>query len=142
MKKMISLIAVVVFLGTAGSVLANEGKDMGMMGAGMMKSDMMGKHGMMMKMMERSVVTTSDGGIVIVSANKISKYDKNLNLVKEVEIKMPTMEEMQKTCPMMDKAAMSEGKEKMCPMMGGMGKTADKPADAAAPAEVDHESHH
>ena len=113
MKKSVLAITAVLVLTISGLALAQmeKGKEMmgeqgmGMMGGGM-KGEMMGKggmmgHGMMMKMMERSVVVTSDGGIVIVSANKISKYDKDLNLVKEVELKMPTMEGMQKMCPMM-----------------------------------------
>ena len=113
MKKSVLAITAVLVLTISGLALAEmeKGKEMmgeqgmGMKGGGM-KGEMMGKGGMMgmhgmMKMMEKSVVATSDGGIVIVSANKISKYDKDLNLVKEVELKMPTMEEMQKMCPMM-----------------------------------------
>ena len=123
MKKSVLAITAVLVLTISGLALAEmeKGKEMmgehgmGMKGGGM-KGEMMGKggmmgHGMMMKMMEQSVVATSDGGIVIVSANKISKYDKDLNLVKEVELKMPTMEEMQKMCPMMGKGMMGDMKE-------------------------------
>ena len=33
-----------------------------------------------------NIVATSDGGVVVLVGNKIVKYDKNLNLVKEVTI--------------------------------------------------------
>jgi hypothetical protein len=88
----------------------SEEMKMGMMeekgseGKGMMGGKRMDMHQMMMKkMMEKSVVATSDGGIVIVTANKITKYDKDLNLVKEVETKMDmeSMKEMMGKCPMM-----------------------------------------
>ena len=125
---------------------------MGMMGddKGMMKGDMMGgkemmgMHGMMRKMSEKNVVATSDGGIVVVTGNKLIKYDKDLNLVKEVDLKMDT-EGMQK---------MMEGMKDMPPMMKGMSDgamgAAEKPAEQVPPAaaptpasdEVDHESHH
>ena len=35
----------------------------------------------------RNVVPTPDGGVVIVSGEKIVKYDRNLNIVKEVDLK-------------------------------------------------------
>jgi hypothetical protein len=58
----------------------------GMMKEGMMGKGMMGK-GMMGSMMEKKIVATQDGGVVIWSGNKLTKYDKNLALVKEVELK-------------------------------------------------------
>ena len=54
---------------------------------------------------EKTVVATSDGGIVIVTGNKITKYDKNLTVVKETEIKVDAdamknkMAAMKKMCP-------------------------------------------
>ena len=33
------------------------------------------------------MVASNDGGVIVMSANKLLKYDKNLNLVKEVELK-------------------------------------------------------
>jgi hypothetical protein len=46
-------------------------------------------HGMMMNpVTDRQLVATSDGGVVVLFGNKIMKYDKNLNLVKEAEIKI------------------------------------------------------
>lgn len=57
------------------------------MKAGKMKSHPM--HGMMMKkMMERQMVATKDGGVVVMVGNKLLKYDKNLKLVKEAELKI------------------------------------------------------
>ena len=70
----------------------------GMMGQGMMAKGMMGQpmmqqgqarpmQGMMMKaMMEKEMVATPDGGVIIMVGNKLLKYDKDLNLKKEVEI--------------------------------------------------------
>ena len=116
MKKNIWIMTLIVFIAGASLVSAEEMKgDMkgGMMGdskGSMMGKGMMGMHGMMMKMMEKSVLATSDGGIIVVSATKLSKYDKDLNLVKEVELKND-MEGMQKM--------MSDMMEK-CPMMKGM----------------------
>ena len=161
MKKNIWIMTLIVFIAGASLVSAEEMKgdmkgsmmgdskgammDKGMMGKGMMgkgmkddKGGMMGMHGMMMKMMEKSVVATSDGGIIVVSATKLSKYDKDLNLVKEVELKND-MEGMQKMMSqMMEKCPMMKG------MMGGMDKQSDKVQDTtpAASGEVDHASHH
>ncbi len=41
----------------------------------------------MMGSMQRQMVATSDGGVIVLAGNKLLKYDKDLNLVKEVEIK-------------------------------------------------------
>ncbi|MBU1913381.1 MAG: hypothetical protein KKB22_07605 [Candidatus Omnitrophica bacterium] len=54
------------------------------------------------------LLATQDGGVVLMLGNKLIKYDASMNLVKEVEIKIDmeamknTMEEMKKSCPMMD----------------------------------------
>jgi mono/diheme cytochrome c family protein len=59
----------------------------GMMGRGMTGGGMMGSDGMMGPMMRSiSVVATPDGGIIALVGNQLSKYDKDLNLVKQVEI--------------------------------------------------------
>ncbi len=46
--------------------------------------------GMMMAslMRDKSVTPTSDGGIVIVIGNQVTKYDKDLKVVKETELKV------------------------------------------------------
>lgn len=104
-----------------------DGKKMGMMGP------------MMMKMMDRSIVATTDGGVVVLAGNKITKYDRDLNVVKEAEVKVD-MDAMQK-----DMAAMM----KMCPMMKdgmrGREDTAAEAGDGQAKSgsdPVDHEAHH
>lgn len=79
---------------------------------------------MMGETAERKVVATSDGGIVILTGNTIIKYDKDLNLVKEAEIKgasesmhkagMGKMNGM-KGCPMMKGGMMKDEKEVKAP---------------------------
>ena len=83
-----------------------KGMQMGMgQGKMMQKSPM---HDMMMKaMMEKSMVATPDGGVIVLAGNKLLKYDQDLNLVKEVEIKIDVqsvrkcMMDMMTECPMM-----------------------------------------
>ena len=150
MKKNVITILAVIIIGTSGLALAqmnDKGKEMmgdkagmmdgksGMMGKGMMDGKMMGMCPMMKSVIERSIVATNDGGIVVVMGNKLTKYDKDLNVTKEVEMKMD-MEGMQK---------MMDNMKTMCPMMKGMmgGMGQEGKADAASPAtEADHGSHH
>ena len=47
---------------------------------GMMMTKMMG-------IMQKQMVATNDGGVIVLSGNKLLKYDKDLNLVKEAELK-------------------------------------------------------
>jgi hypothetical protein len=49
-----------------------------------------GPRGMMGAFMDRTVVATSDGGVVVLAGEKLMKFDKNLNLVKEIEVKFDT----------------------------------------------------
>ena len=63
------------------------------------------EHGMMM---ERTVVATSDGGVVVVSGNHIVKYDRGLKLVNQADLPKPAGK-MDHDCPMMKK--MMEKKE-------------------------------
>ena len=88
MKKSLVTVAVVIIVGTSGLAIAqinDKGKEMMGDKTGMMdgKSGMMGMHGMMMKMMEKSVVATSDGGVIVVLATKLSKYDKDLKVIEK-----------------------------------------------------------
>ncbi|MFH1478275.1 MAG: hypothetical protein ABIG92_00685 [Candidatus Omnitrophota bacterium] len=56
---------------------------------------------MMMKgMMQKEMVPTKDGGVIVLSGNKLLQYDKDLNLKKEVEIKtdMECMMKKMKKC--------------------------------------------
>jgi hypothetical protein len=110
-------------------MMEGKGGMMGMMGG----KGMMGMCSMMNSMMHKQVVATNDGGIIVVAGNKITKFDKDLNVVKEVEQKMDT-QGMQK---------MMENMKSMCPMMGSADSDTGVKKDAAAPAaEVDHASHH
>jgi hypothetical protein len=66
------------------------------------KMSMMKDMGMMAMMNKPSMVAVKDG-IVILSGNKLTKYDNNLNLVKEVELK-----EKMACCKMMEKMKKDE----------------------------------
>jgi len=108
----------------------DEDKTADMDDAGMMMhcSKMMDSpmRGMMMKSaMGKVMVATSDGGVVVLAGNKLMKFDKNLALTKEVEIKQD-MEGMQKMMMQMC------GDSPMCKKMkGGCMEqgTKDKPAE-------------
>ena len=94
-----------------------------MMNRGMMDGKKMGRCSMMQSMMQKTVIATSDGGIIVAAGNKITKYDKDLNVVKEVEQKMD-MESMQK---MMDNMKnMSPTMEKMKASDKTMGEESKK----------------
>jgi hypothetical protein len=75
------------------------------------------KHYMIMKdMMAKKIVATEDGSVVVMAGNKLMKYDKNLDLKKEVELKCDMKEmcdKMRKDCPMcqemMEKGGMKQG---------------------------------
>ena len=104
--------------GMGGGMMQGQG---GMMGRGMMQGQggMMGR-GMMQQggmgcpgcaavcggMMQESVTATTDGGVVVVVAGKLIKYDSGLNKVKEVTLdidwtKMHQMaQQMMQNCPM------------------------------------------
>jgi len=36
--------------------------------------------------MQKQIAPTNDGGVIVFSGNKLLKYDKDLNLIKEVEV--------------------------------------------------------
>ncbi len=110
-----------------------EKKDMRMEGdqSGKIRDKMMRRHLMMSAMMPKSMVTTSDGGIVVLAGNKLTKYDKDLNVIKEVEIKMD-MEKMQE---MMGKGMRGEG-------MKGPRPEPDEDDWDDLSEESKHDSHH
>lgn len=99
MKKVLLVTLAVFFLmGSLSASYAEEGKGyMKHKEDKMYKKDKYGmKHCMMMdKMMPKKMVATPDGGVIVLSGSKLLKYDKDLNLLKEVEIKMD-MEGMMK----------------------------------------------
>ncbi len=73
-------------------------------------------HGMMMG--KSGIVATQDGGVIVMTGNKLYKYDKDLNLVKEAEVKMD-MEGMQKMMTeMKEKCPMCHEMMERCGMMG------------------------
>jgi len=67
---------------------------MPMPGMGKMFSPMMGR---------TEMVATDEGGVIVLAGNKLMKYDADLDLVKEVEVKMPMGPLGDKQCPMMGK---------------------------------------
>ena len=139
MRKNIVVAALVIWIAAASLASAEEmkgGMAGGMMGeemmsGGMDKGMMMSMHGMMGK---TSMVATSDGGVIVLKGNKLTKYDKNLNLVKEAALKADEMD---------------MGKMKMCPMcqkMMGEKKTEESNSSEKAVSSdketSEHESHH
>ena len=70
---------------------------------------------LMYKLLGQPSMIASDGGIVVLFGNKISKYDKDLNLVKEVnlDLDVKSMQEL------VSKVASSYSKEVMDTMVGG-----------------------
>ena len=134
-KEWIVIMLVILFLGVSTASFAEEGMDMdmnkqgGMMqqGGGMMRQGMMGKgmmgmgqgmcpmcSSMMKSMSAAQLVSTGDGGFVILMGNKLTKYDKNLNVVKEVELKVDQegMMKMIKDCPMCKMMKEKKGEKK------------------------------
>ena len=91
LKTLVILMAVIIAF--SAIAFAQEAEEVGVQAAEKeMKADKMKKHGMydMMKkkMMEKQIVATKDGGVVVMVGKKLFKYDKNLNLVKEAELKI------------------------------------------------------
>ena len=71
---------------------------------------------MMKSMMSPSLVETKDGGLVVMMGNKLMKFDKDLNLAKETEVKLDVegmqaiMKQMMENCPCpMHKKMMEKG---------------------------------
>jgi len=64
-------------------------KNSGQTNGGTMECTMMGS-GMGMGMMMPRAMLTPDGSIIVISGTKMMKYDKDLNLKKEVTIKVDT----------------------------------------------------
>jgi len=127
MKKtiFITLMALLIVPALAFSQEKSPGKDTSMeMGKGMEMDKGMGMGkgmgcncGKMGMMMPKQMIATSDGGVIVLSGNKLYKYDRNLNLVKEAEIKMDVegmkkmRDKMKEKCAK-DKEMMQEKNEK------------------------------
>ncbi len=113
MTKTISIILAGVLVTMFCSFALAEEKKKGAMSEGIMQGSMMGRQGMMSKedvmgkeammmhkkkmmwsspmmhqMMQKEMVATKDGGVIVMVGNKLLKYDKDLNLKKEVKIKI------------------------------------------------------
>lgn len=148
MKRVVAVVVMALFfVGFASMVMAQDAEtdtdtgasvmeqeegvmDMGQMGKmkGKMKGKMMhrkkdmgrDKMAMMMKpMMQKQIVATKDGGVVVLSGNRLLKYDKNLNLKSETQIPMDKewMHEIMRNCPMGMKMRMGEPGEEEIPEM-------------------------
>jgi hypothetical protein len=115
-----------------------QGGMMGGKGMMMAKSKMMGMDNMCRMMMSKSLVATSDGGVIVLIGNKLQKYDKDLVLKKEAEIKLD-MESMQKIMmQMMEKCPMHE--KMMEGGMMGQGKGESKETERSS-VTSGHETH-
>ena len=108
MKKIFSLVIVLSLL-VSGPAFAGETKKDEMPGMGMPHGMGMGM-GMMPGMGQKDcamcktqMVATDEGGVFVLAGNKLTKYDADLNVVKEIEIKMPMPGMGGKQCPMMGK---------------------------------------
>lgn len=90
MKKTTILLTIAVVVGIASYVVfAQEQQRGGMMGRGMMgRQGMMGMSPMASMMYSTSLAATNDGGVVVLMGNKLTRYDNDLNAVKEVEVKI------------------------------------------------------
>ncbi len=81
----------------------NAGRPGMPMGMGsMMSMDMMMT---MQALKDRSVVATSDGGVVVTIGTQMTKYDKDLNVVKETELKIDVDAIRKKMSEMMSHAS-------------------------------------
>ena len=69
--------------------MPKKGFNMNNMNPNMDMQKMMERHKMMCMMgmmMKESMVATPDGGVIVLVGHKRQKYDKDLNLIKEVQI--------------------------------------------------------
>ena len=85
----------------------------------------------MQGMMQKTMVATEDGGVVVMMGDKLVKYDKDLNKVKEVAIPM-------------DVEQMQGGMQKMqqgCPRHQEMMKESSMPQKGSTPEPPTHEGH-
>ena len=92
MKKTICLatVTVLIFAFSAVSFAEYAGQTKKHKMGKQMKAGICKKHAglMMKKMMSGQMVATKDGGVVVMMGNRLLKYDKDLNLKKEVKIRL------------------------------------------------------
>jgi hypothetical protein len=89
-----------------GMMQRQSDADKGMMMSKAMM-EMCPMHMMMCKsMMSKHMVATEDGAVVVLAGNKLTKYDKDLNVTQETELKIDMekmqqkMKKMMEDCPM------------------------------------------
>ncbi|MFH1692495.1 MAG: hypothetical protein ABIC68_08050 [Candidatus Omnitrophota bacterium] len=125
MKKLVLVVLAGLFLTAFSSYARAEdvAQQQEQMGAtmkhheGMMKHDKMKDPGKMAKMframMIKNMVATEDGGVIVLVGSKLQKYDKDLVLQKEVEIKVDAqdMQDMMSHCPMKNTGLKAEKEE-------------------------------
>ena len=92
-------------IGFSSSAFTQEKKGDMTQGDKMCQEKMKGMCPCCKMMMGKSLVATEDGGVVVMCCNKLFKYDKDLVLQKEAEIKidMEGMHKMMEKCPMSGK---------------------------------------
>jgi hypothetical protein len=123
MKRLMIVAVPIAMLAMVGSygVLAQQDSQTpqrpgGMMGQGGMMHGMMGQGGQMQACpmcgmmvgttMMKTMTATPDGGVIIAVGNRLMKYDNQLNLVKDTEMKIDVnqmfsnMQKMMENCPM------------------------------------------
>ncbi len=103
-------------MGDKKEMMEGKGGMMGMMGG----KGMMGMMGMCQAMMNKPSLVAVGDGVVVLSGKKLYKYDANLNLVKEADVKVEDMGMMGK----------------------GMGPDGDKKASDVNKPTEDHAAHH
>jgi hypothetical protein len=131
MKRALFIVVLAVTVMIASFVLAQDqkapmtGKEaqagmmsrQGMMGQG----EMWGMRDMMMgSMMDHSMVASGDGGVIVMIGDKLMKYDKDLNLVKEVQIAIDLNHMNEMMTKMMEMWPMHQGAMQGGMMQGGM----------------------
>jgi hypothetical protein len=106
MKKILAAVVALSLLMSV-SAFAEESKNEEMPGMSMEKAlgmPMPGMGKMCGPMMGKAqMVATDEGGVFVLVGNKLTKYDADLNIVKEAEVKMPMPPMGGKQCPMMGK---------------------------------------
>jgi hypothetical protein len=109
-----------------------DGNDM--MHKGMMHKGMAGMCPMHMMMaqhvMKKEIVATSDGGVVVMYDRKLLKYDKDLNFVKEAELKIDVNEMKAKLQQMSKECAENCQVQQEQSSMGGYGGSQASASDA------------
>ena len=114
-----------------GGMMGGGMQGRSMRGGGMQNRSMRGWDGMMGTMMRSSsLVAGPDGGIIALMGNELSKYDKDLNLVKQVEINF-NWDKWQKT--MMQHRNMMMQNNRMMGYSGMMGSMMRSSSIAAGP---------